>query len=157
MRPLYETELDSSAEAEVANAYAKHYYFRPVKRKPQDYLDYDMLSAISDRVMMNIEIKVRKPQYKSLIEQKGYMLSAKKWKHLQRTNKETESVALLVAFDYNDQYEIYILTFGRETYPEILPVMGGRTKKQRDAADIELVVYVPWKKFVHLTTVEKGK
>ena len=155
MRPLYETESDSSAEAEVAKAYAKHYHMRPVKRKPQDYLDYDILSAISDRVMVTIEIKVRKPQYKSLIEQKGYMLSAEKWKHLQRTNKQTGLAALVVAFDYNDRYEIYTLIFGRKTYPEILPVMGGRTKKQRDAADIELVVYVPWQKFLHLTTAEK--
>tara|TARA_R110002020_G_scaffold23699_2_gene78741 strand:+ start:3058 stop:3534 length:477 start_codon:yes stop_codon:yes gene_type:complete len=147
LRPLYETESDSSAEAEVAKAYGEHVRMRPVKRSPQDYLDYDMVSLLSDRVLVNIEIKVRKPQYKSLIEQKGYMLSAEKWKHIQRTNKETGLAVLVVAFDYEDHYEIYTLAFGRNTYPDILPVMGGRTKKQRDAADIEPVVYIPWDRF----------
>ena len=147
MRPLYETESDSSAEAEVAEAYARHAYLRPVKRSPQDYLDYDMVSPLSDRVLVKVEIKVRKLQYKPLIEQKGYMLSAEKWKHLQRTNKEAALVVLVVAFDYEDHYEIHTLPFGRNTYPDILPVMGGRTKKQRDAADIEPVVYIPWDRF----------
>jgi len=106
-----------------------------------------MVSPLSDRVLVKVEIKVRKPQYKPLIEQKGYMLSAEKWKHLQRTNKEAALVVLVVAFNYGDHYEIHTLPFGRNTYPDILPVMGGRTKKQRDAADIEPVVYVPWDRF----------
>ena len=56
MRPLYETESDSSAEAEVAKAYGRHVRMRPVKRSPQDYLDYDMVSVLTDRVLVNIEI-----------------------------------------------------------------------------------------------------
>ena len=146
-RPLFETTLDMGIERKVANAYAAHYHLRPVKRPPQSPYDYDMLSPISDRVISRVEIKGRKPEYKALIENKGYMLSAKKFEALNNLHGDIP-VGLVVVF--MDSPDIHVFYFSPHKVEGISSVMGGRTKKKRDDQDIEQVVYIPWDRFVTL-------
>ena len=132
-RPLFETTLDMGIERKVAHAYAKHYHLKPHKHWGVLY-DYDMVSAISDRVIIRIEIKGRKPQYRNLIEQNGYMLSAKKFKALQLLHGEIP-VALVVVFMGS---------------PDMFSFSFSPHKVQDVSRDVEEVAYIPWKHFVKL-------
>ena len=146
-RPLFETTLDMGIERKVAHAYAKHYHLKPHKQPAQALYDYDMVSAISDRVIIRIEIKGRKPQYRNLIEQNGYMLSAKKFKALQLLHGEIP-VALVVVFMGSP--DMYSFSFSPHKVQDVSFAIGGRTKKKRDDRDVEEVAYIPWKHFVKL-------
>jgi len=145
MRPIFETTLDMSIEREIALAYAAHYHLRPVKRPALAVYDYDMLSAISDRAIIRIEIKGRKPEYKGFIESGGYMLSAKKFDALKKLHGDVP-VGLVVVF--TNSPDMHVFYFSPHKVEDLKPVIGGRTRKKRDRQDIEHVVYIPWDRFV---------
>ncbi len=146
-RPLYETPADAVLEDKAAFAFANYYGLKPQKRPPQDFLDYNLVGPFSQRILVAVEIKIRKLEYKNLIEKGGYMLSAKKWESLQEENQKVGLAVLVVAFKGEG---IYSLPFGQRDYNDIEPVMGGRTKKQRDEQDVEPVVYIPWDRFTRV-------
>jgi len=155
MRPTYQTEEQLEAEKVVAEKYASYYHLKAVKRPELNELDYDLFFPLTGHKAATVEIKVRNYSYLPMIEKGGYMISAHKWAAIKTANEEKGVLGvLLVAFASDMKFQVFVLPLGRRPL-NFTPVVGGRTRQQRDKEDIEKVVYIPWKWFTEMETLGK--
>lgn len=136
-RPTYETDLDLAGETTFAK-YIEQKFDCTLHKLPISYhIDF---AAIRDGYVMGwVETKIRNV---ASTDFDFYVLSFIKFKAL-RNFARTSGKASVLAIKWTDRSGFYHIPLDQNFEFKI----GGRTKKTRDPADIEVMVEIPIKDF----------
>jgi len=149
-RPFYETEANRAQEREAIEQVEFQFDSEITQTGKGNLVDGIMKKG--GIVWAYLELKCRKVEYQSQIEDEGYMISVIKWDRLRSVVRGDKPVLLVVTFG-DEAYGLWIDP--KQKYPTRMAgryqERQGRTRTEYEKMrDKEVCYFIPWKEFLPL-------